>query len=107
LTPEALFARNPALLWIAITAHGFTGPDAMRVGFGDDCAAAGGLIGWIDGQPHFLGDALADPLTGLHAARLALECLAEGQGGLLDVALAPTAARFAMAAGLQFAPAMG
>ncbi|MDP3676686.1 MAG: CoA transferase [Novosphingobium sp.] len=95
LTPERLFARNPALSWIAITAHGFHGAAAMRVGFGDDCAAAGGLVAWEGGSPRFLGDALADPLTGLRGARLALEHLAADRSGLIDVPLAATAADFA------------
>lgn len=92
-----LFAINPDLLWIAITAHGWTGEAAMRVGFGDDCAAAGGLLHWEEGKPRFIGDALADPLTGMTAATFALEALAAGHSGLLDVSLARTAARFAKA----------
>jgi hypothetical protein len=94
LDEQRLFAINPGLLWIAITAHGWGGDAAMRVGFGDDCAAAGGLVGWSNNTPSFLGDALADPLTGLTAATLALEALASKQCGLLDVPLAPTAAKF-------------
>jgi CoA-transferase family III len=101
LTPEALFAANPSLIWVAITAHGWTGDAAMRVGFGDDCAAAGGLLDWRDGVPSFVGDALADPLTGLYAARLALEALRDGRCGLIDVALASTAAMFAQTAGYR------
>lgn len=101
LTPDALFACNPGLIWAAITAYGFHGPAGMRVGFGDDAAAAGGLVGWHAGAPRFLGDALADPLTGLRAAHRALQCKAQGQSGLLDVALAPTAADFAQKAGLR------
>jgi CoA-transferase family III len=94
LTPDALFARNPRLIWVAITAYGFTGPAAMRIGFGDDAAAAGGLVRWQDGAPHFMGDALADPLTGLRAARLAMEHVAQDKAGLIDVALAQTAASY-------------
>lgn len=101
LTPDGLFERNPSLIWVAITAHGFSGSNAMRVGFGDDCAAAGGLVRWNDGKPSFLGDALADPLTGLRAARRVLEHVAAGQSGLIDVALATTAADFAQQAGLR------
>jgi len=101
LTPKGLFARNPALTWVAITAHGFRGAAARRVGFGDDCAAAGGLVGWDKGRPCFIGDALADPLTGLHGARLALEQLAAGRSGLIDVSLAVTAADFAARSGLR------
>lgn len=95
LTENCVFALNPGLLWIAITAHGWHGEAAMRVGFGDDCAAAGGLVRWEADEPRFLGDALADPLTGLTAATLALEALDAGRSGLLDVPLAGTAARFA------------
>lgn len=95
LDEATLFAHNPGLLWIAITAHGWRGTAAMRVGFGDDCAAAGGLVRWEEGAPNFIGDALADPLTGLTAATLALEALADGRSGLLDVSLAGTAAHFA------------
>ncbi|MEP6867077.1 MAG: CoA transferase [Novosphingobium sp.] len=95
LNETTMFMRNPNLLWIAITAQGWRGDAAMRVGFGDDTAAAGGLIGWAGNNPHFLGDALADPITGLRAATLALEAIARGETGLIDVALAPTAARFA------------
>lgn len=96
-----LFAANPRLLWVAITAHGWTGEGAIRVGFGDDCAAAGGLVQWHDGTPAFIGDALADPLTGMSAARVALEALAEGRAGLIDAALAPTAAHYAGVMGLR------
>ncbi len=95
LTPKALFAANPDLIWVAITAHGWTGDVAMRVGFGDDCGAAGGLVGWTDGRPHFLGDALADPLTGIEAATRVLQALAADERGLIKVSLAPTAAAFA------------
>ena len=97
LDEEHLLQINPDLLWIAITAHGWRGKAAMRVGFGDDCAAAGKLVGWNEGQPRFTGDALADPLTGMIAATFALEALAEGKCGLLDVSLARTAASFAEA----------
>jgi crotonobetainyl-CoA:carnitine CoA-transferase CaiB-like acyl-CoA transferase len=97
LDEEHLFRINPDLLWIAITAHGWRGEAAMRVGFGDDCAAAGGLVRWDADTPQFIGDALADPLTGMTAATLALEALAGQQGGVIDVSLARTAATFAKA----------
>lgn len=54
--------------WVSITAGGRGGD---RVGFGDDVAAAAGLLAVDgDGAPVFVGDALADPLTGLTAAAL-------------------------------------
>lgn len=92
LTEGALFALNPDLLWVAVTAHGWTGDAALRVGFGDDCAAAGGLLAWEGDEPCFRGDALADPCTGLIAAVAALEAVRDGQAGLLDVSLAGSAA---------------
>jgi CoA-transferase family III len=101
LSEEALFALNPGLIWVAITAHGWRGDAALRVGFGDDAAAAGGLLAGTPERPHFMGDALADPLTGLEAATHALEALAAGKCGLIDVALAPTAALYAQRMGLR------
>jgi hypothetical protein len=92
LEPAAVFAANPGLVWVAVTGYGWTGEAAARVAFGDDAAAAGGLVSWTDGEPRFLGDALADPLTGLAAAVAALEGLAGGGGVLVDVALARSAA---------------
>jgi hypothetical protein len=93
LTPQ----RLPQLTWVAITAHGFTGAAADRVGFGDDCAAAGGLMRHEAGAPRFLGDALADPLTGLEAALAVLA----GQRGLIDMAMARVAAAYAGMLGLN------
>jgi hypothetical protein len=98
LTPESVQAVNPWLRWTAITAHGFTGTGSERVGFGDDCAAAGGLLRWRNGQPYFAGDALADPLTGVEAA---LATLAAPVPGLIDVPMAGTAAAYAALAYLE------
>ncbi len=94
LSPDQLFAANPCLVWAAITAHGWHGPQAQRVGFGDDCAVAGELVGWADGIPRFLGDALADPLTGVEAA---LAVFGATGGGLLDLGMSRIAAGYAAA----------
>jgi hypothetical protein len=101
LTEDALFALNPTLIWVAITAHGWRGEAAMRTGFGDDCAAAGGLVLWREGTPHFVGDALADPLTGLEAALGVALAVERGHAGLFDIALSQTAARYAERIGLR------
>ncbi len=95
LTPELLFAANPRLIWVAITAHGWEGGAGTRIGFGDDCAAAGGLLDLSGSHPGFAGDALADPLTGLLAAGVVFDILASGQGGLIDIALARSAGQVA------------
>ena len=54
-------------IWVSITGHA----DPDRVGFGDDAAVAAGLSSLMAcswGEAMFAGDAIADPLTGLHAA---------------------------------------
>ena len=101
LSEETLFALNPGLIWVAVTAHGWRGDAALRVGFGDDAAAAGGLLAGTPKQPRFMGDALADPLTGLEAAVHALEALTARKCGLIDAALAPTVALYAQRIGLR------
>lgn len=101
LSPEQLFAERPDLVWVAISGYGWGGDASDRVAFGDDAAAAGGLVRWTRaGEPHFLGDALADPLTGLSAAAGALQALAQGGGVTVDAALARTAAGAAAELGL-------
>ena len=94
LLPQVILEQNPNLLWVAVTGHGWEGDQAHRVGFGDDAAAAGGLVGWsTDGTPSFLSDALADPLTGLHGAICALEAVCAGRVGVIDAALSDCAAQ--------------
>ncbi len=79
-------------VWVSITAYGRGQGD--RVGFGDDVAAAAGLVDWNAGCPSFVGDAIADPLTGLAAAVAALRVLTgpAPRGALLDVPMASAAA---------------
>jgi len=89
LTPEVLFADNPTLIWVAVTGHGW---NSDRVAFGDDAAVAGGLCAEVSKGPDFLGDAIADPFTGLLAARAVVELLAAGAGGIVDASLAASAA---------------
>jgi hypothetical protein len=63
------------------------------VAFGDDAAAAGGLVAWTATGPVFAGDALADPLTGLAAAAAARgPRVGAGRRWLVDLALAAVAA---------------
>ena len=74
--------------WVSITAYGRA---SDRAGFGDDVAAASGLVAAdTGGSPVFCGDAIADPLTGLTAA-LRAACAPAG-GALLDIAMADVVA---------------
>jgi crotonobetainyl-CoA:carnitine CoA-transferase CaiB-like acyl-CoA transferase len=105
LSPTQMFARNPRLTWVAISGYGWTGEGSGRVAFGDDAAAAGGLVRWTRrGEPRFAGDALADPLTGLAAAAGALRALKQGGGYLVDAAMAVTSAGVAARHGCPAAP---
>ncbi len=56
--------------------------------FGDDGAAAGGLVAVGDPRgPVFCADAVADPITGLSAATGALASMAAGGGHLVDCSM--------------------
>jgi hypothetical protein len=84
---EGWVGERAGRIWVSITGYG-RASDAIA--FGDDAAIAAGLCWPIDAselEPRFCGDAIADPLTGLHAAFLVLAHLTRGHGGLLDVSL--------------------
>ena len=94
--PAVIQAEQPALTWVAITGYGRTGPWCNRIAFGDDGAAAAGLVACDEsGDPVFCGDAIADPITGLYAAAGALAGLAGGGGFTVDVSLREAAAHVA------------
>ena len=84
---------RPGQVWVRISGHGPDRPERVR--FGDDAAVAGGLVAAGPRGPVFCADAVADPLTGLEAARAVTESLARGGGEVIDVALATVAARYA------------
>jgi hypothetical protein len=92
LSAEQVQARA-GRIWLRITGYGAVGPPADYVAFGDDAAVAGGLVGR---GPVFVGDAIADPLTGLEATRAVLDSLRRGGGETVDVALAEVAADYAI-----------
>ena len=85
---DELVASGPRV-WMSITAHGCDQP--TRVGFGDDAAAAGGLVAEVDGEPRFVADAVADPLTGLVAAATIAQLVEQGGRWMIDAALARVA----------------
>ncbi len=88
---------SPGRVWLSITGHG---GDTQRVAFGDDAAVAGGLVEHTDHGPVFMGDAIADPLTGLAAAAAVVEALAHGGGVHIGVAMAAVAATYVSASGI-------
>jgi crotonobetainyl-CoA:carnitine CoA-transferase CaiB-like acyl-CoA transferase len=95
LVAEDWLSASPGRVWVSVTGYGRLDPQ-QRVAFGDDAAAAGGLVAWAaDGTPMFCGDAIADPLSGLHAALSVLAALVAGGGWLVDVAMAGVCADLA------------
>ena len=89
--------RRSGQIWVSITGHGRFGAAADRVGFGDDSAVAGGLVGWLPDGPCFLADAVADPVAGLTAAATVVDLVEAGSGAIVDVSLARVAAGCASA----------
>jgi hypothetical protein len=98
LDPEAALAAASDKVWVAITAHGWR---SGRVGFGDDVAAAAGLVAWHpgDGEPRFAADAIADPVCGALAAHAALAAWRRGGRHFLDASLVGAARAVAPPAG--------
>jgi len=87
---EEFLAARPGRVWVSITGYG---RDDDRIAFGDDAAVAGGLTGLdAHGDPVFLGDALADPVTGVYAAHATAHSLATGGGELLSLSMSACAA---------------
>lgn len=98
---DRIVKNTPGLVWISITAHGATGEAAGWVGFGDDCGVSGGLSAALrsaTGRTGFVGDALADPLTGVFAALAAWEAWMSGRGARLELAMSHVVARSLAAA---------
>jgi CoA-transferase family III len=86
---------TPGLVWLSITGHGAEGEAQGWVGFGDDCGVAGGLTAALraaTGVAGFVGDAIADPMTGIEAALLAWEAWTSRRGGRFALAMSHIAA---------------
>jgi CoA-transferase family III len=88
-------APRDGRVWLRITGHGTDGDNAEWVAFGDDAAVSGGLVRGTDDDPEFCGDAIADPLTGLHATLEVAESLSRGGGELIEMSMAAVAATYA------------
>lgn len=98
-------AQRPGLVWLSITGHGRDPVHENWIAYGDDAGVAAGLSAIMreaSGQELIVGDAIADPLTGVHAA-LAAWAAWRGGGGLVSLSLSGVAAH---CAGFQ-APAEG
>lgn len=84
---EEFMAVKTGKIWARLTAYG---QDENRIGFGDDIGIAAGLARVMDfahGEPCFVGDAIADPINGLHLALAIRAALNQGGGVLLDFSM--------------------
>lgn len=90
---EAAEVIEGGTTWLSITARG---RDSNWVGFGDDVAAGAGLLAATE-EPLPAGDALADPLAGVHAAVAVAAALRSDHAWLLDLSMHDTAALCATA----------
>jgi crotonobetainyl-CoA:carnitine CoA-transferase CaiB-like acyl-CoA transferase len=82
--------QRPGKTWISITGYGRSGDAANWVAFGDDAAVSAGLstlVSDADETPIFCGDAIGDPLAGMHAALAGWQRWQSGRGGLISIAL--------------------
>jgi hypothetical protein len=106
LDASAMVTSIPGLTWVSLTGYGRRPPGARWIAFGDDAGIAAGLSvdSPPDDTPLFCGDAIADPLAGIHAALAALACWRGGGGYLLDLGLRDLVAH-ALAFGADPSPA--
>lgn len=85
---EAWLAKRGGRTWLGLTGYGRSEPEGLWVAFGDDAAAAAGLcLATSPEAPVFCGDAIADPLAGVHAAAAIATSWNSGGGNLLDLSL--------------------
>ena len=93
---EEWVRRRAGRTWISITGYGRDGVGADRIAFGDDAGVAAGLADLMHaatGTYQFAGDAIADPLTGVEAARVAWLSWLVGGSRLISLSLAGVAGR--------------
>ena len=87
---QTILESRPELVWISITGYGRDEPHGDWVAFGDDAGVAAGLSHMMHaatGSYEIAGDAIADPLTGIHAALAGWQHWRAGRGGLVELSL--------------------
>ncbi len=90
IVAEEILAQNAGLTWLSITGYGRDEPEENWIAFGDDAGVAAGLSQLLFDATReimFCGDAIADPLTGMHAALAAWTSYLRGGGELLSLSL--------------------
>lgn len=93
---EALVKETPGLVWLSVTGHGARGEAAHWTGIGNDCAVAGGLaraMADASGTIGYVGDAIADPLTGITGALEGWRAWRSGRAQRIGLAMSAITAR--------------
>ncbi|WP_236554954.1 CoA transferase [Novosphingobium sp. 9U] len=93
---EALVREVPGLVWLSVTGHGARGEAANWTGIGNDCAVAGGLARALadsTGEIGYVGDAIADPLTGITAALEGWRALRSGRAQRIGLSMSAIVAQ--------------
>jgi crotonobetainyl-CoA:carnitine CoA-transferase CaiB-like acyl-CoA transferase len=92
---DALVRETPGLVWLTVTGHGATGEPANWAGIGHDCGVAGGLtraLADASGEVGYVGDAMADPLTGIFAALEGWRAYRKGEARRMGFAMSSVVA---------------
>jgi crotonobetainyl-CoA:carnitine CoA-transferase CaiB-like acyl-CoA transferase len=92
---DALVREVPGLVWLSVTGHGATGEAANWAGIGHDCGVAGGLsraLAEATGEIGYVGDAIADPLTGIVGAIAGWRAYQAGESCRIGLAMSAIAA---------------
>jgi len=87
LIAEDFVGQKPGKIWARLTAYG---QSENRIGFGDDIGISAGLSSVMEqahDEPCFVGDAIADPINGLHLALTIQASLNQGGGVVIDLAM--------------------
>jgi len=87
IVAEEFVAKKPGKIWARLTAYG---QSENRVGFGDDIGISAGLATVMEmahNEPRFVGDAIADPVSGLHLALALQASLNQGGGAVIDLSM--------------------
>ena len=93
---DALVRETPGLVWLSVTGHGALGEAAHWTGIGNDCAVAGGVSRAMveaGGTMGYVGDALADPLTGVTAALAGWRAYRRGHARRIGLAMSAITAQ--------------
>ncbi|MDB2438819.1 CoA transferase [Hellea sp.] len=87
IAAEDFVAAKAGKIWARLTAYG---QSENRIGFGDDIGISAGLGTVMDmayDEPCFVGDAIADPINGLHLALAIQASLNQGGGVIIDLTM--------------------